>query len=393
MTKSSFCPAPWYHMSTDVNGSIRPCCRYKQPLGSNNDGQEKHKMPWMYTDTLEKHWNGPEFKKLRKAFMNDEKPPECEWCWREEDMGIKSYREDLILKRQTQHITKDTVTEEADAPTSFDLKLSNVCNLKCRMCGPMASSMIKKEEDKTRAHPLDPKDYWLANKIMGTDNQEVLDKWLPEILNIELTGGEPLVSPENKQLLKYIAASGWASNISLLITTNVTIYNKDVVNDLLKFREIRITASIDDIGNRLQYARGGARWETILANAIKYSELSKKYKKLTFNLMPTVNNYNIWYLNDIIDFYHDIGADDLLFNMVHEPENQSVQYLPEDVKEKIKEKYKGNNNYQLQKVVSFLDASDEDKLADFMSVTSQLDKRRKESFDEVFPEFAEVLFG
>jgi len=393
MTKSSFCPAPWYHMSTDVNGSIRPCCRYKQPLGSNNDGQEKHKMPWMYTDTLEKHWNGPEFKKLRKAFMNDEKPPECEWCWREEDMGIKSYREDLILKRQTQHITKDTVTEEADAPTSFDLKLSNVCNLKCRMCGPMASSMIKKEEDKTRAQPLDPKDYWLANKIMGTDNQEVLDKWLPEILNIELTGGEPLVSPENKQLLKYIAASGWASNISLLITTNVTIYNKDVVNDLLKFREIRITASIDDIGNRLQYARGGARWETILANAIKYSELSKKYKKLTFNLMPTVNNYNIWYLNDIIDFYHDIGADDLLFNMVHEPENQSVQYLPEDVKEKIKEKYKGNNNYQLQKVVSFLDASDEDKLADFMSVTSQLDKRRKESFDEVFPEFAEVLFG
>ena len=109
--------------------------------------------------------------------------------------------------------------------------------------------------------------------------------------------------------------------------------------------------------------------------------------------MPTVNNYNIWYLNDIIDFYHDIGADDLLFNMVHEPVNQSVQYLPDDVKEKIKEKYRGNNNYQLQKVVSFLDASDEDKLADFMSVTSQLDKRRKESFDEIFPEFAEVLFG
>ena len=79
MTKSSFCPAPWYHISTDVNGSIRPCCRYKQPLGSNNDGQEKYKMPWMYTDTLEKHWNGPEFKKLRKAFMNGEKPPECEW--------------------------------------------------------------------------------------------------------------------------------------------------------------------------------------------------------------------------------------------------------------------------------------------------------------------------
>ena len=393
MTKSSFCPAPWYHISTDVNGSIRPCCRYKQPLGSNNNGQEKHKMPWMYTDTLEKHWNGPEFKKLRKAFMNDEKPPECEWCWREEDMGIKSYREDLILKQQTQHITKDTVTEEADAPTSFDLKLSNVCNLKCRMCGPMASSMIKKEEDKTRTEPLDPKDYWLANKIMGTDNQEILDKWLPEILNIELTGGEPLVSPENKQLLKYIAASGWAKNISLLITTNVTMYNKDVVNDLLKFKEIRITASIDDTGDRLQYARGGARWETILANAKKYSALSKEYKKLTFNLMPTVNNYNIWYLNDIIDFYHDIGADDLLFNMVHEPENQSVQYLPEDVKEKIKEKYRGNNNYQLQKVVSFLDASDEDKLADFMSVTSQLDKRREESFDEVFPEFAEVLFG
>jgi hypothetical protein len=109
--------------------------------------------------------------------------------------------------------------------------------------------------------------------------------------------------------------------------------------------------------------------------------------------MPTVNNYNVWYLNDILNFYHDISADDLIFNMVHEPKNQSIQYLPEDVKIKIKEKYKGNNNSQLQKVISFLDASDEDKLTEFMSVTSQLDKRRKESFDEVFPEFAEVLFG
>jgi len=393
MIKSSFCPAPWYHISTDVNGSIRPCCRYKQPLGSNNDGQEKHKMPWMYTDTLEKHWNGPEFKKLRKAFINGEKPPECEWCWREEDMGIKSYREDLLEIVPIQHITQDVVTEEADPPTSFDLKLSNVCNLKCRMCGAMASSMIKKEEDKLRSYPHDPNDYWLANKIMGTDNQEVLDKWLPEIFNIELTGGEPLVSPENKQLLKYIAKSGWAENISLLITTNVTMYNKDVVNDILKFKEIRITGSIDDTGKRLQYARGGARWETVLANAKKYSALSKKYEKLIFNLMPTVNNYNIWYLNDIIDFYHDIGANDLLFNMVHEPKNQSVQYLPEDVKEKIKEKYKGNNNHQLQKVISFLDASNEDRLTDFMRVTAQLDNRRKESFDEIFPEFAEVLFG
>ena len=95
------------------------------------------------------------------------------------------------------------------------------------------------------------------------------------------------------------------------------------------------------------------------------------------------------------------NSDDLRYLPIYEPELAPTikrrrgrnLHFSTNVKEKIKEKYKGNNNHQLQKVISFLDASNEDRLTDFMRVTAQLDNRRKESFDEIFPEFAEVLFG
>ena len=69
--ENNFCAAPWVAISTDVNGSLRPCCRFNQP-----HKQKEHVMPFMKDGTLNELWNGPEFKKLRQAFINGEKPRE-----------------------------------------------------------------------------------------------------------------------------------------------------------------------------------------------------------------------------------------------------------------------------------------------------------------------------
>ena len=88
-----FCYAPSISISTDVNGSIRPCCWYAQP-----DKQINHKMPNMKDGRIDKLYNGEEFKKLRDAFNNGEKPVECYRCWNEESSNMISNRQRYFKK-------------------------------------------------------------------------------------------------------------------------------------------------------------------------------------------------------------------------------------------------------------------------------------------------------
>ena len=139
------------------------------------------------------------------------------------------------------------------------------------MCGPTASSSILKEE-KTYKYFTDKDkkehEYWLTNKILGTDNEKDFMEWLPSIVELQFTGGEPLVSPENKQLIKMISETEYAKNISIQLNTNATHFNASFVEQLKKFKKINIDASIDDIGPRIEYARHGSKWE-ILDNNLK----------------------------------------------------------------------------------------------------------------------------
>ena len=68
---SNFCYAPFISISTDVNGSIRPCCRYAQP-----DKQREYKMPNMKDGRIDKLFNGKEFQMLRQAFRDGKQPVE-----------------------------------------------------------------------------------------------------------------------------------------------------------------------------------------------------------------------------------------------------------------------------------------------------------------------------
>ena len=90
---SKFCYAPFISISTDVNGSIRPCCRYAQP-----DKQIEYKMPNMKDGRIDELYNGEEFQKLRQAFNEGKMPAECYTCWNEESAGVPSFRQMYFRK-------------------------------------------------------------------------------------------------------------------------------------------------------------------------------------------------------------------------------------------------------------------------------------------------------
>ena len=374
MTK--FCPAPWISISTDVNGSIRPCCRYEQP-----HRQVKYKMPYMNEGNITDLYNGDQMKALREAFLNGEMPYECHWCWKEERAGIKSFRERYI-ERDYQYDLENPV------PQILDLKLSNVCNLKCRMCGAWASSLIAKEQGVQD-------EYFTANKILGTEQEETFfNDWLPNMKELELTGGEPFFSTENKQLLHRIIDSGHAEHIDLLLTTNAMFYIPSLMEKIKQFKLVTISLSVDDVGPRLEYARKNSKWSTIEQNMIKMVNDYRDYDTNRFyvNIYRTINIYNILYLNDLDQWAmeHDINVCN---GMLHSPNELSISNLPDHVKEIVLEKYSSLNDDRYSDVLEYMkeDSYYQGSVKHFYEYNQNLDKIRNESFEEVFPELHNVL--
>jgi MoaA/NifB/PqqE/SkfB family radical SAM enzyme len=279
----------------------------------------------------------------------------------------------------------DFTSELSDQPTSFDLKLSNICNLKCRMCSPQASSSILKELRRLNMISEDDDgDYWLSHKIYDTPNESIFRAWIANTRNIELTGGEPFVSPENKKLIEEVSQSPYANRVRIQVNTNVTHYIGSIVEQFKNFQKAIVIASIDDVGPRLEYARSGAVWKTIDQNLKKYAAQDH----ITLMIKCTVNNYNIWYLEDIINYADEVGVK-IEFDFVYEPPQLSIKNLHPLVKAKIKDKYLKSNylSSKLHNVLSFLDASDVDLTNDFLEYTIQYDKHRSENFADVFSDW------
>lgn len=401
MNKPIKCIMATRGVSTDVNGSWRPCCRYDQ-----FDVQEDYLMPWMktpqeiYFDSSMREgtngsfndlYNSKEMIKLRKALANGIKVPECKSCWQEEDAGNYSYRQSMNDWYSSKGINVDINKLVSDPPIYIDLKLSNVCNLMCRMCSPIASSKIQKEEIEFTgfSRKMDKAEkYWSQNKIIGTKNEKDFIKWLPTIKAITFTGGDPMVGKENRDVLQLIIDKGYANNIDVYLNTNGMLMSKPYIKLLKHFHFVSIAFSIDDIGDRLYYHRSGANFEKFLENWNKLDKLAPKIQK---HIYITVCNYNIWY---ILDAYKELKkmTNYISYDFVHGPKELNISYLHNSIKHQIIEKYKDEDIKVWRKLLNFIKINqDEDLTFEFHKHIKKYDKRRNEKFEEVYPEWSKVI--
>lgn len=378
--KSNFCIIPWISITSDNAGLVRPCCKFAE-----KDIQSEYQTPNLKTKTYEEIWNGSEMKAIRQAFLDNKKIPECSSCWKEEAAGLESYRKsynESYIDRINPH---EYSTTEAQPPRVVDLKLSNVCNFKCRMCDFSYSSLILKEDKLHRGYDIPDERYYLSNKILKTENEDYFfNKIVPNLMQIEFTGGEPFVSPEAKKIIKILSESDYAKDIVINITTNGSTLNEDILNQLTKFKTVRMGISIDDMGSKLEYQRAGANWETIKENVLKL----KSYNFM-LNLHPTINNYNIWSINELL-VWADKNRIHSIINVLHGPERLSIKKLSAKIKEIVYNKHK--DNYRLKSVLNYMMTDDENLVNDFIKETEFLDKIRNENFADTFPEWSKIIY-
>ena len=141
----TFCPLPWIHLATRPNGDVRVCCTANASGAGKQDEKtaglvKKDGIAMNLRDhTIEEVWNSEHMRRTRLQMLNGEIPASCTKCFNEEAKGITSKRQ-WESEEWKQRLDFDkliaSTKEDGTAPVSipyFDLRLGNLCQLKCVM--------------------------------------------------------------------------------------------------------------------------------------------------------------------------------------------------------------------------------------------------------------------
>jgi radical SAM protein with 4Fe4S-binding SPASM domain len=385
MKSETICIIPWIHTHIETTGDVKPCCLYNTPVGNTN------------VDTLENIWNSFEYQKIRQTMLDNKVPDGCSQCFQKEKLGgiSKRLRENNDRKNLFNLIKDSSPMFEI---RYLDIRFSNVCNYKCRMCGPASSHRINAE------NRLNGRPHYIKN-IIEINKQNSLNSIYKNINFIDevyFCGGEPLLLEQHYEFLeKLIQANNL--NVNLRYSTNLSklnFKNLNVLNYWKKFNTVNLHVSLDNIENKLSYCRHGADWN----NTINNLKLVKEFKNINLYTSTTVSIFNILDLPNIInELVTNLKLIDInniiLGNILDTPEFYSIQSLHPSLKliaEKQITDFILNNNLSnelknsLDYIIKFMykeNLFDKNKL-DFVKETTFLDSVRKENFLEAYPELA-----
>lgn len=364
----TMCPLPWMHLEVLPTRDISPCCVNTMFLGKVEDLQTKN---LFYTKDMQQ---------LRQQLLAGEKPTSCNYCWQRESHNQISHRQ-----RQLSLYKKELLSNWIYDPKirSLDLRLGNTCNFKCRICHIPHSSLRIREELKF-AETIEKKQSLMQSQIFDQnlwfDNIdkffEDLNSIWGDLLNIDIIGGEPFFLKNLPDILDHIIDIGHADHIRLHITTNGSVYPKNIIDRLCKFKFIDIAISIDNIEDRFELERGGS-WSTIVNNVKQFLALDKsKFRSYAY---CTVNIQNVLYLDDLLSWCESENMD-LIFNILELPEYFSINQLTEKAKWLVMEKYKNSSHPQLQAMAQQVMVSSGSDGKRFIDEIKKFDKRRNENF-------------
>jgi hypothetical protein len=191
--------------------------------------------------------------------------------------------------------------------------------------------------------------------------------------------------------------TGHSKHIDIHYNTNGSQWPK---NPLLwkEFGRVDIAFSIDNVGNRFEYERYGAKWDE--ANKIidaTHILKDTSLPNITTQLCFTINIQNVYYLDELLAWADTKGFGDIYFNMMHGPAHMSVQYMPPAAKELVLNKLKTTSwttdNYQqeINNVINFIELGPGSNGKKFLFQMKQTDQYRRQNFMDTHPEIAAAM--
>ena len=386
----TFCIYPWIHLHAYPTGEAYPCCHAEMGVGQVGNCR---------TNTLEEIWHDRPMVNLRNDMLSETKNPACDRCYEQEESGFFSGRRSAN-KHHGHHVGR--VNDEKFEMTYWDIRFSNLCNLKCRSCGHIFSSQWYQDQAK-----LAGGDWKDRNTVLNYAGRTETDMWEQLLTHIDyveqiyFAGGEPLLMEEHYHILDELVRRR-RFDVRLIYNTNFThtdLKGQSVFEYWRQFHSVAVGASLDAMGPRAEYIRKGTDWKTVESNR---AEMIRTCPDVDFYISPTLSIMNADHLPDFHRTWVERGLirpQDLNVNILQDPVYYRIDIAPMEYKQQLKEKYikhidwlkdydqLGRATQGFESAVNFMFATDNTQLIDtFWRKTNELDDIRNERILDIIPE-------
>ena len=389
----SFCALPWLHIHQYPNGKVYPCCisNKDMPVGNLKD------------NTLTDLIHSPEMNNIRAKMIKGEMVNQCIKSCPATEKGTNGHSKRTIIN----DFYKESIPELLELTNEdgsfkdknnfkmrhLNIRFSNLCNFKCRSCDSELSSLISQEEN--------PNKKVINIENISSDIMNEVYNYLPDVDLIHFAGGETLLIDEHWEIMDKLIELG-NTDVSIVCTTNLSkikYKDKNIINYIKQFKNFTLFVSIDAIKDRAELYRAGTIWTTIENNLRILMDNGIK-----FTITSTIGATNIHHVPEIVEYLISnnlmYDGNNIIFNMLYQPEHLNSKILPEHYKKEVTDKFNKFNesnprfSNRLNTLLRYMNGEDKSNLIPkFIDYHNILDDRRNQKTFEVFPELKKIQDG
>jgi sulfatase maturation enzyme AslB (radical SAM superfamily) len=338
----NFCASPWLHAHINNNGTYEVCrWAHKENRTSQHRIQTTHPVTWFQQGMSQ----------FRQQLLAGEAPEACQHCHVMEQHNKVSGRQKQLLKAgisepmfeqtlrsspwfQTFQHSHDRQGHTDQLPQDWQIDLGNFCNSACLFCTPHASSRLATEQFRLGLIKRMPDPAWVDDE---TALQGFLDtlRSSPRLAYLHFIGGETLITPAFRRILTALIDSDLARTVTIGFTTNLTVWDQDIVDLLLQFHQVNLGVSVECLHPVNDYVRWPSRIPEVQAMLERWHQLANSAGWLMqMRVTPTV--LSIWHLSTVYEWAMQHGVAVESCNFLYEPAFMRISVLPDDLRQQAR---------------------------------------------------------
>ena len=423
----SYCAAKWYNATIWLGHGQTASCHH--PPGH-----------WIPLEELKDNYtaihNTKHKKKMRKMMQEGERPQECEYCWKVEDIGRDNisdrvYKTEIFSDKDVQ-ATADMPWDEDVTLRTLEIAFDRACNFACSYCNPAFSSTWVKDikengpymniQSDGRGHFVDTAPWADRATKHEEDNPYIQAFWkwwenglADNLEEIRITGGEPMMHKSVWKLFEWFRENP-RNTMRFAINSNLVPESErqfsKLINESFHVQNFEIYTSAECAGPQNEYTRDGFKydvWRNNVIRVLKESNVKKLHCMMTINslCLESITDF----MDDMIELRKEYGqrAPTMTLNILRFPSFQSAAILPVELKDKFKNRIEAwlptqmdhlnlGEIAHIQRLIDYLDVvktphrntAETPKLYnDFRYFYEQYDQRRGLDFRSTFPTFVD----
>lgn len=363
---------------------------------------------------------------IRQQLLAGEQPQGCGECAVMEQNNKVSGRQKQLLKVgvRVEQFEKTLVSspwvetfksaEFTQLPQDWQIDLGNYCNSACVFCEPGSSSRLATEWKQLGFIDQLPLPNW-------TDNPELVNKFIhtleqsSHIQYLHFIGGETLITPAFKTILRALIQAGLNRTATIGFTTNLTVWDSQVIDLLTQFHGVNLGMSVESFEIVNDYVRWPSKLPVVLENLDRWQELAAQQAWL-LQLRTTPTLLTIGSLLSVYDYAWTRKISVESCNFLTEPAFMRPSVLPPSYRSSViyhmqlwldQHPVSGNtvlnirdpnvsqlqNHQDLQSYVNYLEnmPDESNRLPDLVIFLKRLEASRGNSILTYLPEYEELF--